>query len=90
MDGNAPVTHARLALILGRLFPQRDDWESLFAPASVPPQVPVPIPPPVVTGEKPLTPEEVAQVRAAIGSSETGPWTSAEVDAVHRLIGKDK
>jgi hypothetical protein len=90
MDANRPVTEERLRLMLGRLFPQLEDWEAIFAPAPAPPQVPTPIPPPTITGEKPLTPEEIAQLRIAIGSVETGPLTSAEVDTVHHLIGKDK
>lgn len=94
MDANRPITEERLCLILGRLFPQLaqlEDWEAVFAPAPAAPQVPVPIPPVVVTGEKPLTVEEIAELRAMIGSSETGPLTSAEVDTVHRILaGKDK
>lgn len=90
MDANAPVTQGRLALILGRLFPQVEDWEAIFAPAPQPPQVPLPNPPPTITGPLPLNAQEIAQLRAAIGSSETGALTSAEVDTVHRLIGKGK
>lgn len=89
MDPNRPVTEERLRLILERLN-FVEDWERIFAPAPVPPQVPLPNPPPTITGEKPLSAEEIAQLRAAIGSSETGPLTSAEIDSVHRLIGKDK
>jgi len=90
MDGQRPITEQRLQLILGRLFPARLDWEALFAPEPPPPPVPERFPPPVITGEKPLTAEEISQLRALIQSSETGPLTSAEVDTVHSLIGKDK
>jgi hypothetical protein len=90
MDPNKPVTEERLRLMLGRLFPQLEDWEAIFAPAPEPPQVPVPIPPPTITGQKPLTPEEIAQLREMINSSETGPLTSAEVDTVHAIIAKGK
>jgi hypothetical protein len=90
MDANRPVTEGRLRLMLGRLFPQLEDWEALFAPEPLPPPIPERFPPPVITGQEPLTQEEISKLREWIHSSETGPATSAEVDTVRRLIGKDK
>lgn len=88
MDVNKPVVQGELRLILSRLFPQVEDWETVFAPVPAPPEIPVRFPPVVVTGEKPLTAEEISQMRGWIQSSESGDWKSWEVDAMHSLIGK--
>lgn len=89
MDANRPVTEGRLRLMLGRLFPLVEDWEAIFAPAPEPPPTPPTPPPPVtVTGEKSLDDSQIAFLRQAIGSSEVGPLTGSEVDAVHAFIAR--
>jgi len=87
MDDNRPVLQGQLRLVLGRLFPGHEiNWEEIFAPAPVAAEVPTPLPPPVITGQLPLSAEEISQLRAWIRSSETGPLTGAEVDEIHGLL----